>query len=367
MKANVHIYSVGYNINSQPYLSKLAKVLSCYTDKITFHCWRRKNTPSSSEHKGVKTRVLLNYGNDGSKYVALVYPIWMFLVFIDCLFKRKSGDVVICSKFESGFPVALLCHFKKIKFIYLDRDNLAFSYRGHPIVKSIALKLESFVARQAILHLVPGENRVYEQRDNIRVIHNTPHSETLAEAEKKINKWQHLRSDNKLNVYINGWMSERRGIDFILNTIEKCENMKLPIHFIVAGSGDDRVINRLELFKSVSYIGCVSNADALAIYYVMDLLLSFYDPVYEIHQRAEPNKWYDALFTSTNVIVNNDIKASEIFIDNYGFTGVKYGDVLGLINCFMDYQKDKDESKMTSYDDFICWDKRVHSVLKDIL
>ncbi|MEZ8267269.1 hypothetical protein AB6C99_11275 [Vibrio cyclitrophicus] len=367
MGARVFIYSVGYNINSQPYLAKLAKVLSCYTDEIVFNCWRRRNTPKFIENKAVTNNVLLNYGLDGGKYIAFAYPLWIIMVFFDCLFKRKEGDVVICSKFESGFPVALLCRLKKVKFIYLDRDNIAYSYRGHAIIKYISLKLESYVARRAVLHLVPGESRIYEKRKNIKVIHNTPHSDTLFEAKESITKWGFLKHENKIDVYINGWMAERRGIDFIIDCIEKCESMNLPVHFTVAGSGDDRVIRKLDSYKSVSFIGSVSNSDALAIYYVMDVLLSFYDPAYEIHQKAEPNKWYDALFTSTKVIVNNDIDASKPFIDDYGFIGVGYGNLTELIDGILSCNQEKHISKDNDKNRFVCWDESVHLVFKDFL
>ena len=105
--------------------------------------------------------------------------------------------------------------------------------------------------------------------------------------------------------------------------------------------------------------------EAFATYRDIDCVLSFYDPSLKIHQFAEPNKWYDCLFTNTRIIVNSDIKASEVFINKFKFESVNYNDTEALEKKLITLIKFK-QTKINYEHDFKTWDVSMRRVIDKI-
>jgi len=360
------IYGIGDGIKSQPYLNKLHSILKVSGD-VSFYHWRRKskfnNNPNTDKYVD---KTIFYCGKNNSRTIFLFYPIWMVIVFFHALVKSKSADIIFSSKFESSLPIAFLSLFFKFKYVYLDRDNIAYSYRWPKWLRGILLKLESFIGKNAEMHIVPGHSRVYEHRNNIRILENTP-SSSLMDAAIKIDASRLLKDiDGRKIVYINGWLSDIRGFETILKASTLLE-MDQSITFVFAGSGNDDQISMIKAAKNCRYLGILSNQESLALYYEVACVISLFDPSIEIHQRAEPNKWYDCIFTQTPIIVNNEIEAANWFIKNHGFFSVDFNDAKALANviCNID-ERVKLKNKVVNPNGFDYWDVKMTGYLNEL-
>jgi glycosyltransferase involved in cell wall biosynthesis len=361
------IYGIGDGVKSQPYLNKLCSILKL-SGEVSFYHWRRKSKfKKIVDAENSIDKMIFHAGKWNSKAIFLFYPVWMAIVFFHALVKSKSADMIFCSKFESSLPLAVLSLFINVKYVYLDRDNIAFSYKWPVRLRNILLKLESFIGRNAELHLVPGHSRVYEHRKNIRVVENTP-SKLLMDAALKIDASRFLENlgGNKI-VYINGWLSDSRGFGTILKACALIERDD-SVTFVFAGSGSDDQISEIKEAKNCRYLGHLSNQESLALYFKVTCVVSLFDPSVEIHQRAEPNKWYDCIFTGTPIIVNREIEAANGFIKNHGFLAVDFGDAQGLADMISKLSDRQEfQGKVAEPNGFDYWDVKMTGVLTELL
>ena len=361
------IYGVGEGVASQPYLNKLSELLE-KSGSVEFYHWKRRNKFRDHFHKDdERDKTLLNIGKENSKFIFLFYPIWMSIVFFHAIYKLKSCDLIFCSKFESSFPLAFLNLFTNVDYIYLDRDNIAYSYKWPKFLREAFLILESFIGRNSLLHLLPGSSRIYEERENQRVIENTP-------SQRQLNKAINLdvshfveNLDDHLIIYINGWLSNTRGFDTILDAINLIPLSK-KVKFLFAGSGNVKEIERIKSSEGCRFLGRITSEESLALYYEVDCVVSLFDPCIEIHQRAEPNKWYDCIFTDTPIIVNHEIKASIPFVKHFNFRTVSFKDSKALAKEILTLKKRRlSSNKEVHLQGFQYWDIKLEGILKHVL
>lgn len=302
-----------------PYLSKLAKVLDAANVPYEFWVWSRDGALEPLP----KVKVVLRFGSWGGGAVnALGYLLWMATLTLRVLFRPKAG-VYFCSRLDAAVPCALAAVLAGCRYVFLDRDKLSKSYAWPKPVRWVIERLESFVGRRAMLHVVPGASRVTTgDADNVRIVRNTPHSDVIAQA------WR-LREaipprQGRLRVLVSGLISPERGAGMALDAHEALAGQ--DIEFIAAGRLLGVDAQRLAEKLGSAYRGIVSNEEALAMLLSSDVVLALYDPALEINRLAEPNKWFDCAALQVPFITNRGLDTSAPFEELDACFLCDYGD-----------------------------------------
>lgn len=323
------IVGIGHTLKGQPYFAKLERVLKKKGLPYRFLAWQRLNSPDirlNDSDAALFKEVVYEGGREGSPSLVFNYLVWMAKLFT-YLMKRKSesGTLVLASRFDSAFVMSLItlvC--SRYRYIYLDRDALHLSYKWPLLLKKLILFIEYFVAKRALFHVIPGESRNFTKFSNVKIVRNSPEESILKEAGKFADS---LTKSDKLTIYINGWLTEGRGMAFVAEALKKYGD---EILVYVAGQQGCAAAAEIMSLPSVCSLGVLSNDKALAYYYVSDLVISFYDPSIDINRVAEPNKWHDCLVTKTPFVTNMEIQTARFYEDKNLCFSVKYNDVEAL-------------------------------------
>ncbi len=228
-----------------------------------------------------------------------------------------------CSRLDAAVPCALAAALAGCRYVFLDRDKLSKSYAWPKPARWVIERLESFVGRRAMLHVVPGASRVTTgDADNVRIVRNTPHSDVIAQA------WR-LREtipsrQGRLRVLVSGLISPERGATMALHAYEALAGQ--DIEFIAAGRLLGADAQRLAEKLGPAYRGIVSNEEALAMLLASDIVLALYDPALEINRLAEPNKWFDCAALQVPFITNRGLETSTPFEELDACFLCDYGD-----------------------------------------
>lgn len=359
----------GSSMSFTPYMSKMANTLNSLKIPVSFVTWNRLTSEKSSiyDPENVTVIKLMTTNDTSSKFVLIFqYIIWMIKVFMFFLFKRDLQ--IICSRFENVFPVWCLSKFKKINYIYCDRDNLHSTYAWPVGIKYMLKKLEIQIARDAKFHLIPGISRDFTGFDNIKVIPNLPDEKTLLESYSyyKKNNLKDLESEYSKIVYINGWLKPNRGLSHVTNALlsENCTD----ILFIIAGGVDSSFLSIIKERPNCLYLGQVSNVVALSYYYVSDVVIALYDPSVEINKVAEPNKWWDCALTKTPFISNYGITTLDDFAGYGNFVCIDYNDKQSLCKFLEnDFDTLNSISKHPTTIDVQTWNKQFEVLILEFL
>jgi len=325
----IEIFCAGSLPKYQPYMAKLEEVLQQLNVDYQFNCWLRKSTSQAKLDDQASSRVKSLYynGYEGSKWLVLHYLVWMLKIFFYTLTQFPKDNIAFVSRIDSALPFYLAAKLRNLQYVFLDRDCMHLSYKWPAPLKRLIKYIETKVAAAALKHVIPGQSRNFTHKDNVVIIPNSPHSITLQKAQAIAST---LRRDDALTVYINGWLKPTRGIGFIAEAVEKL-SQNANIKFIVAGEVASPEGQRLISLSNVNYLGNLDNAQALAYYYISDIILAFYDPSLEINRKAEPNKWFDCLMLNKLFITNSEIETAQIWLEKECCLGIEYNDSDALV------------------------------------
>ncbi len=116
---------------------------------------------------------------------------------------------------------------------------------------------------------------------------------------------------NELTILICGWLVKSRGLD-LLNSI--LEQTKENVRFILLGSGDAELVDRLARSVRVHYLGHRSREDTLVQMAQVDLNLAYYDPSILINRYAMPQKVYDSMSAGCPVLINEEVQMAKTLV-----------------------------------------------------
>lgn len=252
----------------------------------------------------IEKKVLLKGGGYGGKKVKLMYLLWMARVFTHSFFIPK-GTKVWALGFETAFPLLPMSKIKKFDIYFDDADRFSMVFRFPQPMKSLIQKLEEFTSRNVYKHIVPSLSRYDFESSKFFVLKNLPSEKELIHA-KNIYA-DKIWPKSKLVIYVNGWLGKNRGMDVALK-ISKAFNVE-DLIILLAGRIDCEEAKELSHQPNVKYLGELNNAEALAVYYASDYVLTYYNPNVEINRLAESNKWGDAKATGCGVIVNKEVSS----------------------------------------------------------
>ena len=284
----------------------------------------------------IKKKIILKGGGYGGLKVRFMYFIWMLKVFFQS-FKIKKNELVWALGFESAFPALLVSKIKGFKVIFDDADRFSLIFNFPFPIKIIIQSLEKFTSRKVVRHVVPGIERYDFFSSKFYVLKNTPskseYDKGLAIFKEK--SWPKA----KLIININGWLHKTRGLDVALKLYGKIKNY--DVHFLMAGKLASKEAIELSTKKKVTYIGEVSNSEALASYFASDFVLTYFKPVSKINTLSESNKWGDAIRTNTAVIVNEEVITAEYLRENKACLSNNYDDISSLASNLIEIMNDK--------------------------
>ncbi|MCY1225244.1 hypothetical protein D9M72_374340 [compost metagenome] len=360
IKKSAVIIGIGAEIQAQPYLNKLSRVLLEKGFAVEYVCWSRGGSAVLAD--GLTARVLYKSQPLSKAGFIFSYIIWMLRLFFYFAFAAKKDAIYFASRIDAAAPLSFVSMFKSLGYVYLDRDAAHMSYRlGR--MRGVVRKIEELVGKRALIHLVPGEGRDFTKSSNVRVVENAPLSSEIIAAKKLFEK-RGEKIDARTTIYINGWLAPTRGVEFMSEAVKMLSVEKFRI--LVAGRPACADAESLISLPNVEYLGILSNAEALSYYLESDVVLSFYDPRIEVNRQAEPNKWFDCAVFGVRFVSNFEIETAARFIDLNYCRLVEYGDVQGLLRVLEGYDRKRaDLDWKIEGMKIIPWDMRVGQVIDE--
>jgi len=307
-------------------LTKIARIATDLGLQISTWSWERVPGEGNQElNIQFNERCALMTGGGyalGKKKI--LYMKWMWVVFARLLRFRPTGPIY-CLGFETAFPAWLASKIIRLQYIFDDADRFSLLIRFPFIFNKLVQFFERKTSEGSIVNIIPGYERYEFRNSKQRILKNHPDAKTLS-LSKTISVERPVAD---LVIYVNGWMGETRGMP-IINKLAQRLNGIDNICFIAAGRVDGESAKSFINQPNVSYKGEISNAEALSLYQIVDLVFTYYDPVVEINRFAESNKWGDCLAFAVPPIVNMEVVTAEYLRNKSACLSIAYHDVDGL-------------------------------------
>ena len=283
-----------------------------------------------------EAKMLMSRESQG-KWSRIYYPIWMLVVFIALVFRRRPKEVY-CLGLETALPAWACSFIRKTDYIFDDADRLVMVLPMPKMIRGIVSWLERKVSARSMAHLIPGRERYPYTTDKQMIIRNTPNTDDLERAMAM----ELPEKSAPLVIYASGWLGETRGLP-IVNKLAKHFAGDDRVHFLVAGRIDGPSATELITLPNVTYEGEVESDKALAYSRIADLLVTLYDPAIEINRFAESNKWGDAIFIGLPVLVNSEVVTSSFLQQAGAAFAFPYNDSAKAIEIVEQLANDSDK------------------------
>lgn len=309
----------------RPRLEKTIRLAAQRGWKVEFWGWKRTGEDDLGLGLDgvVDGRALLRGGGHMARSTRLLYPVWALLVFWNMLTRRPRR--VFALGLETAIGAWAATRLRSGRYVFDDADRLVMLLNAPKPIDRALRFFERRVSGASAAHVVPGLERYEYRTPAMQLVPNTPDKGLLDQARD----FKVARPDAALVVYINGWLHEGRGLGWVRAVAESLPADPL-IHFILAGDLADEDAEALAALPCATSLGRTSQVEALAWYRAADLVATFYDPRLQINRFAIANKWGDALFTGTAILLNREVVPGAPYLDSGAAFGLDYGDVDGL-------------------------------------
>lgn len=311
------------NPNRRPRLHKYISILRGFGE-VEYWGWARAEADRVADKTSILQRNILFGGGFRNRFVYALYPLWTLMVFLNLIIFRPKK--VIAMGLETASACYLASFIFDIDYIYDDPDRFVLIINMPSLIKRFLTEFEKLISRTSAMHIIPSVSRYDYQSHKFFVLQNTP---TRAQYEYAL-----ARKPNRPDgfvVYVNGLLTESRGLRFITEAAIELSATNASVIFIVASKGHDVTARRFFSLPNVTYLGELSPNDALSYYAVSDVVLTFYDPCVDINRYAMPNKWGDALCFGTKIIVNQECLTAKWLIEVGSAEAVRFGDSRELV------------------------------------
>ena len=312
------------SLASRTRLIKFARLYSNAGRQVNHLAWMRSTDRSELDAEevslGVRRKVIARggtYGGTSSRRLLPAYARWVVSVFFELV--RQPASNVHALGLESALPALLAAKLRRHRVIYDDADRFSFCHPMPARVKSIVAATERWVARHALVHVVPGVGR-YPDGLPARTTIELPNwpSEPDVVAAKSVVAPEIPQAE--LTLYANGWIGDRRGAVQLLEMSTHLRDDS-RFHLVVAGRITESAADELVTLSNVTNLGKLSQAEALAVYSQVDAVVTMYDPSVAINRFAEPNKWGDCLELGVPILVNEEVQtAAEVIGNGYALS-----------------------------------------------
>lgn len=357
------------NMEESVLLNKIREIFDKNLIKFSFWGWNRNKL---REQKDYSVKHLWKGGGFSNKLLILHYPFWLIMVFFNALtLPRKS--LILAVSLDVALPIYLVSIFKNIKYVFYNPDNFSLTYNLNGLTKKIIEFLEKKVAHKAVYHIIPESSRFSGNQDNILIYPNFPLESEITKAkllfqDGKIDgiNLNHLKTEHRLKIYINGRITFHRGSEWIADVLEELDPNKYLI--IIAGYiYCDKLKTTLKGLPNVISFSRLVNYKALSLYYYADLVFAFYDPILPINRKAAPNKWWDCVSCKIPFVSNLGIETLQPFIDKNACFYIPYNDKTALLDLLDSINNDRKQlrviSERLSYFKVSSFDKNIDRLL----
>lgn len=284
-------------------------------------------------------RILYTQKSNGRKDVLVNLLPFVFFVLKNIIIVKPK--FVHCVNEEIAIIVEPL---KKYFYQYLILDLFDSLYLRirikAKIIRNILYMLCNFVYNKADDIIVTDEKRkelipsIYKYK--VSVIYNTP--DFLPKHEKNVNK-------NKVfKICVMGSIGKPKGIKQLLDAIEDLSDVEI---IALGNLFDDYAKNEFINSDKVKYLGSFSNAESIEIAAKTDLIFAFYEPVSTNNIYASPNKLFEAMCLGIPILINSEVKMSEIVNEHHIGATCSYYDISDIRRIIMDFSKMNVEQKNT--------------------
>lgn len=317
------------------FVAKIAPILRELPTQREWWGWQRERgtiTPA----EGFDAKTLFRGGGFQNLRLIGWYAGWMTAVFAKAV--RAPDDLYFCAGFDTGFPMAVASLLRGRRFIWANMDNISLSHRWPTPVRAAFTALEKFVAKRALLHVVPGPSRWPTRDANLAYLPNTPSSKSLNQAREIARAKGYARGD-RFTLYVNGWLPATRGVATLVRALKRIPPGELDV--VVAGEAVVPEARELVALPGVRYLGRISTEESLALYWSAHATLTYYDPAIAINRVAEPNKWGDCIATNTPFIVNSEVRTAEPFVRAGACFALPYHDDAALAALLRELARDR--------------------------
>jgi len=323
---------------------RLAKVIRIMKDnyghEVAYWGWRRlpDETLGAGMHGVAESRALLAGAGHRNALARLYYLAWMIRVFVALVVRAPRR--VYCLGLETALPAWAASRLRsRISYVFDDADRLVMLWSLPALVEKLIGFLERRVSAVSVAHIVPTLERYDYRTNKLHEIGNTPEREQVEEARRLAG----ARRDDRLQVYVNGWLNNSRGLALIDGAAERLDREgEQKVVFNVAVG---RVTGPEKGFLSrgnVNHLGSLTHTQSLAEYLANDVVLTFYDPAVRVNRYALPNKWGDAVAMGTPIILNEGIRTARVLVASGAAFVVPFDDPVALATLLRTLHSDPD-------------------------
>ncbi len=251
-------------------------------------------------------------------FISFITKLPLFWLKVFSLLISTNFDVVHCHDFDT-LPLGLFVGKLKGKKLVYDVHELYSGMIGisaPKIISKIVCIVESILARYAVKIITVNEAlaRILEKYrlDNIEIVMNC--DEIMIITKNEVKKLRDkLNPDNKVIILYIGALEPGR---FIEESIEIVQNLD-KILLIVAGYGSmyNKIEKAVKQIKNIRFVGTIHPNKVPVYVKAADMMMGMFDPSNENYRLSTPTKLLDAMIAGTPVILNKEIQASKIVMD----------------------------------------------------
>ncbi len=305
---------------------KVAETLHQNGYEVHLLAWDRQNNLNIDDYPFKIHEFKLKAPYD--KFSALFYlPFWWAYELYFLL--KNNFDIVHACDLDTLWPAIIAKSINRNRLFYTIYDFYAHTIPNgflqifRNVLKAFIKYLEISGIQFAENLFLVDKSRFDEVKsakiNNLIYIYNSPPDYFKHEKQK---------ARNYTKIFYGGSITKDRGIELILEAIKDLDDIKL----VIAGTGDETIIQKIIKNEKSEYLGWLSYKDLITKSLEADILFRFSDPSNPRTKTASPNKLFEAMMCGKPIIMNSEMGISEI-IENEKFGYIMpYGDIKSLKN-----------------------------------
>jgi glycosyltransferase involved in cell wall biosynthesis len=258
-----------------------------------------------------------------SNYFGFWKRVFSFLQYVWWCVKLSKNftDVDVCYAISTPLTVGLAARWikwrYKIPYIFEVGDlwpdaPIELEVITSPLLKSYLLSMEQKIYREAqrIVALSPPIQSAIEKKCPGKLVHMIPNmadTDFFQLETKSIQLEEKFNVQGKLVVSYFGAMGFANGLEYVLQAAKACDQAKLPVHFILAGEGVERInlesqARALNL-SNLSFQSFRDRSGILELMNITDVIFVCYRHAH-ILETGSPNKFFDGLAAGKIIMLN---------------------------------------------------------------
>ena len=360
-------------VNPDPPVEKVALALLSAGYNVTMIGWDRDNNDELKkdiiqifdyEAEVIRFGIKAQFGGGVRKNL---FPLCRFLKRLrSWLVKNRAAyDVIHAFDFDTGFIAARYAKKFDKKLVYHILDYYVDSHGlRKTILENPILTLENSVIHTADATIICTEKRkeqiVGSTPKRLTVIHNTPSAYQFKQCDIK------TKQTGRIKIVYVGILQPARLLKEIAEAVSENNNIEFQVGGF--GSYEEFFKDMADRYDNIYYYGCLTYEQTLSLENECDIMLAIYDPTFENHRFAAPNKFYESLMLGKPVIMARGTGMCEIVENNAIGELIEYSKE-GFIDGVNRLIKRKDEwyligNRMKEiYRNQYCWDEMERRLL----